>query len=93
MTNARKRLAKWAAIDFKPLTPEDLNATRPPTPKAWDALKNPHLVTMRLAWAMLFLSKAEMVAAVRALGEEASEELFKTRSKALSRSSTLTGEC
>jgi hypothetical protein len=73
---ARKRLAKWAAIDFKPLSPEDLNATRPPSAKAWDALKNPHLVAMRLAWAMLFLSKAETVDAVRALGEEDSGELI-----------------
>lgn len=67
-------LHEMAAIDFEPLT--DLPATwQPPTNLQWSELANPHLISVRLAWLMLQKSKADLIGAVSALGDDASMEL------------------
>jgi hypothetical protein len=60
---------QWAATDFEAWTHADDEWT-PPTNEEWRQIAKTHLVTVRLAWALLYRTKAQLVEGLRELGDE-----------------------
>lgn len=65
---------EMAALEFTPWQGHEGEWT-PPTNKEWTGLANPHLVSVRLAWATLHKSKEELIAVAEQLGDKALMEL------------------
>jgi hypothetical protein len=60
---------QWAAIDFEPWT-HAADEWTPPTNVEWHEIGENHLVTVRLAWALLYRTKDQLVEGLRELGEK-----------------------
>lgn len=65
---------EMTALEFAPWQGHEGEWT-PPTNAEWTGLANPHLVSVRLAWATLHKSKEELIAVAEELGDEALMEL------------------
>lgn len=63
-----------AALEFAPWQGREDEWT-PPTNAEWTGLANPHLVSVRLAWATLRKSKEELIEVAEELGDAALMEL------------------
>ncbi|ARN80666.1 hypothetical protein [Methylocystis bryophila] len=59
-----------AALQFEPFAQDVLKAIKPPSNAKWAALANPHLVTWRLAWRVLAMTKPELVEMLRKIGDD-----------------------
>jgi hypothetical protein len=71
----RKSFIKWANAEFAPAHGEELARMKPPSPDEWDQMKNPYLVSLRIAYRMVQLDKSAHVAALNALTPEDSGDL------------------
>ncbi|MDR3425511.1 MAG: hypothetical protein P4M13_10655 [Alphaproteobacteria bacterium] len=60
---------QWASIDFEPWT-HAADEWTPPTNVEWYEVAKTHLITVRLAWALLYRSKDQLVEGLRELDEE-----------------------
>jgi hypothetical protein len=69
-TKQWKNFAKWANAEFAACSAEDLARFKPPSGEEWDQMKNPYLVSLRLAYRMAGLDKAAHIAAFKALTKE-----------------------
>ena len=77
-THAEKPATReqMAAVNFEPLSKEDLEACIPPKNEEWNALSASHLVTLRIAWRFLHMTKTEMIEALKKTPNDAGHELF-----------------
>jgi hypothetical protein len=66
---------EWASINFEPWAHADDEWT-PPTNEEWREAAKTHLVTVRLAWAMLYRTKAELVEGLKDLGDECGNQMM-----------------
>jgi hypothetical protein len=66
---------EWASINFEPWAHADDEWT-PPTNEEWREAAKTHLVTVRLAWAMLYRTKAELVQGLKDLGDEYGNQMM-----------------
>ncbi len=71
----RKGFVKWANAELAPVHGEELARMKPPSPDEWDRMKNPYLVSLRIAYRMVQLDKSAHVAALNALTPEDAGDL------------------
>jgi hypothetical protein len=69
-------LVAFATRDFGPMTEEERTALMPPSNDEWDQMKNPYLVTLRIARRMISLDKQVSIDAYNVLGRKGRQELF-----------------
>jgi uncharacterized protein YeaO (DUF488 family) len=69
-TKRWKKFAKWAKAEFAPAPAEELARLAPPSNDEWDQMKNPYLVSLRIAYRMAQLDKEAASAALKALTKE-----------------------
>jgi hypothetical protein len=60
---------QWASIDFEPWT-HAADEWTPPTNVEWYEIAKTHLITVRLAWALLYRTKDQLVEGMREFGDE-----------------------
>jgi hypothetical protein len=76
-----KNYAEWANAEFAACSAEDLARFKPPSGEEWDQMKNPYLVSLRIAYRMAELDKPAHIAALNALTTESKAELFDSLEK------------
>ena len=69
-------MAELAALEFEAWAGNPMDDCPLPTNEEWGRLADPHLLTLRLSWAVMFKTKAELIMMLDELGDDAISELF-----------------